>query len=64
MIGVAPVFLSFVLAVMVCECSTWAATGSVYRSRCTHVGVRPASDGLDGFAMTVQVTADLTGCAK
>ena len=52
--------LAATLAVMslVCECSHWAATGRVVDSRCVHVGVRPASDSLDDFAITVQVTTD------
>jgi hypothetical protein len=51
--------LAAALAIMslVCECR-WAATGRVVDSRCVHAGVRPASDSLDDFAVTVQVTTD------
>jgi hypothetical protein len=34
------------------------ATGSVVRSPCVHVGVRPAADMSQGAAVTVQVSAD------
>ncbi len=40
------------------SCSTWWTTGSLYRSKKVHVGVRPAAE-TDGVAITVQVTADV-----
>ena len=43
-------------------CSTWIATGSVYRGQCVHVGVRPASDGWGAYAATVQVSRDWGPC--
>jgi hypothetical protein len=49
-------------------CASTLATGSVYRSRCVHVGVRPASDAIGDYAVTVQVTTDTpplgAGCAR
>ena len=45
-------------------CTTWATTGSVYRSPCTHVGVRPASDGLGDYAATVQISSDAPVCRE
>lgn len=43
-------------------CATWATSGSLYRGRCTHVGVRPASDAIGDYAVTVQVTTDAPRC--
>ena len=45
-------------------CSTWLATGSLYRSPCVHVGARPASDGLGDGAVTVQVSTDWPACRQ
>ena len=47
----------------VAGCATVTQTGSVYRSQCWHVGVRPATD-LSGVAITVQATTDWTRCPK
>lgn len=43
--------------------NTWTQTGSVYRGRCTHVGIRPATTGTD-YAFTVQVSTDWPQCPK
>ena len=49
----------FAMVALTCGCcATWSATGSVVRSPCVHVGVRPAADTSQGAAITVQVTAD------
>jgi hypothetical protein len=47
-------------------CATLASTGSIYRGRDSrgcdvHVGVRPASDALNEWAVTVQVSRDWSG---
>jgi hypothetical protein len=55
--------LGLLLVALVSGCATWAQTGSVYRGPCTHFGARPALDGLDGAAFTVQVTTDWPRCA-
>jgi len=56
----------FLSAIMVAAsaCATWAATGSVYRDRCTHAGIRPASDARDDLAVTVQVSTDAPVCRQ
>lgn len=46
----------------VASCATWTGSGSVYRGRCTHVGVRPAYGGPDEYGATVQVTTDAPWC--
>lgn len=46
------------LALPLMCCATWTKTGRVVNDPCVHVGVRPASDGLGDFAVTVQVTTD------
>ena len=38
--------------------STWSTTGSLYRSKCTHAGARPASDAIGDWAVTVQISSD------
>jgi hypothetical protein len=45
-------------ALLLSSCATWASTGSVYREPCLHIGVRPASDAVGDYAVTVQVTTD------
>jgi hypothetical protein len=52
------------LALLLAACSTWAQTGRVVDGRCVHVGVRPASDGLGDYALTVQVTTDAPACDR
>jgi hypothetical protein len=56
-VGLLIVALSLVVA-----CATWSKTGSVYRSRCIHVGIRPASDGIGDYAMTLQVSTEWGPC--
>jgi hypothetical protein len=46
------------------SCSTWASSGSLYRGECTHVGVRPASDGPGDYALTLQISTDEPACAR
>lgn len=51
---------------MLSACSTWTtvtSTGSVYRGRCTHVGVRGAVAN-EGAAATLQVSTDWPGCSR
>lgn len=55
--------LLFVIA-SCASCAPLASTGSVYRGRCTHVGVRPASDGAGDYALTVRVTTDAPACPE
>ena len=51
------------LALAAVGCSTWLATGRVYRGRCTHVGVRPSTDDLaHDWAASVQVSTDAPWC--
>ena len=46
------------------SCGVWLATGSVYRSPCTHLGGRVHSDDLGrDYAVTVQVSTDWPACA-
>ena len=52
------------LTLLAASCATWASTGSVWRERCTHVGVRPASDGLGDYAVTLQVSTDAPVCRE
>lgn len=52
--------LAFLLTIA--ACSTWTSSGSVYRGRCVHVGVRPASDGLGDYAVTAQVSTEWAPC--
>lgn len=54
---------SAALVLLALSCATWAQTGSVYRDPCTHLGVRPASDGT-GAAVTFQVTTDWPQCPR
>ena len=54
--------LAALLCVALSACETWMRTGSLYRSQCLHVGVRPAAE-LDGAAVTVQVSTDIP-CRK
>jgi hypothetical protein len=46
------------------SCATWWQTGSVVRSQCLHIGVRPASDGWGAVAATVQVSTDAPVCRE
>jgi hypothetical protein len=62
MVGAPSVMLSFVMAIIVTNCAHWAATGRIVDTRCTHVGARPASDGRDDWAMTLQITTDYPEC--
>jgi hypothetical protein len=48
--------------ILLAGCATVVSSGSVYRGRCTHVGIRPAVEGTDGVAVTVQVTTDAPVC--
>lgn len=50
--------------VVLSACATWSSTGSVHRSPCTHVGVRPASDGLGDYAVTLQISTDAPLCPR
>jgi len=52
------VFATFVVGFIVTNCAHWAATGRVIDRPCVHAGIRPASDAIDEWAFTVQVTAD------
>lgn len=52
-----------VISLTLSACATWAASGSLYRDRCTHVGVRP-TDPSDSYALTVQVTTDWPICPR
>jgi hypothetical protein len=45
-------------------CATWWTTGSLARGRCTHVGVRPASDGWGDVAATLQLSSDVPVCRQ
>ena len=55
---------SIALAVLVCNCSHWAATGRVVDRPCVHVGVRPAADAADEWAFTIQVTHEWGPCER
>ena len=47
------------------SCGVWLATGSVYRSPCTHLGGRVHSDDLGrDYAVTVQVSTDWPFCPE
>lgn len=50
--------------VALAACSTWATTGSLYRGPCTHVGGRPASDGVGDYAVTAQISTDWAACPR
>ena len=53
------------LAICSASCAVWLATGSVYRSPCTHLGVRGHSDDLGhDYAVTVQVSTDWPFCPE
>jgi hypothetical protein len=55
----------FLPIVLWASCSTWTQwtqTGSLYRNPCTHVGIRPASDAIDEWAVTVQVSTEWGPC--
>jgi hypothetical protein len=52
------------LILLVAGCDAWARTGSVYRTPCTHLGVRPASDGPGDYAATVQLSTDAPICRQ
>ena len=59
------VALLVALAMSGCSVASTAwRTGSVYRSRCTHVGVRGHLEGADGALATVQVTTDAPSCPE
>jgi hypothetical protein len=59
------VAIAAMLAIAWCSsCALWASTGSVYRGQCTHVGLRPASDGIGDYAVTLQVSTDAPWCAS
>ncbi len=45
-------------------CSTWSSTGSLYRGPCSHLGARPASDGVEDWGVTVQVSTDWPACPR
>ena len=45
-------------------CATWATTGSVLRTPCTHVGARLHSDDPRDLATTVQVSTDFPYCRE
>jgi hypothetical protein len=47
-----------IAALLLSSCATWASTGRVVNDPCLHVGVRPASDAVGDYAVTVQVTTD------
>jgi len=49
---------------LVASCATWASTGSIDRSPCLHVGLRPASDDVGDWAVTVQVSTDAPVCRE
>lgn len=54
-----------VLALAHCAAwATWSSTGSLYRGPCTHVGLRPATDGIGDYAMTVQISTDGPQCGR
>ena len=56
--------LAILAALWAIGCSTWLATGSLYRGRCSHVGGRVHSDDLGrDYAVTVQVSTDWPACA-
>jgi hypothetical protein len=52
------------LAICSASCAVWLATGSVYRSPCTHLGVRGHSDDWRDYAVTVQVSTDWPFCPE
>ena len=57
--------LAILAALWAIGCSTWLATGSVYRDPCTHLGVRVHSDDLGrDYAVTVQVSTDWPSCPE
>ena len=51
----------WIVAAVASSCA-WASTGSVYRSPCVHVGVRPHSDDVGEWAVTVQVANEWGPC--
>lgn len=55
----------FVLAIgfFVIACAV-ASTGSLYRGRCTHVGLRPAASLGEGAGATVQISGDPFVCRE
>jgi hypothetical protein len=58
----------WVFIVVLSACSTWTQTGSVYRSECLHVGIRPADlsvdDEVDDWGITLQVTTEWGPCLR
>jgi hypothetical protein len=54
--------LAGLAAMVAASCATWAATGSLVRARCTHVGVRPDVEGVDGVAVEVRLSTDWPAC--
>ena len=52
--------VAFLVTGAAVACSSVASSGSVYRARCLHVGVRPAGGVADDLsaAVTVQVRSD------
>src|ERR1700722_2437838 len=46
------------------SCATWMDSGSIYRGPCTHLGLRPATDGPGDYAVTVQVSTDYPRCPR
>jgi hypothetical protein len=60
-LSVAPAVLALV---MLAHCSGWMRTGRLVDGRCIHVGLRPASDAIGEWAVTVQVAADWNPCPR
>ncbi len=57
--------LAILAALWAIGCSTWLATGSLYRGRCSHVGVRPSTDDLaHDWAVSAQVSTDWPACSR
>jgi hypothetical protein len=52
-----------------CSCATWTTTGSIYRSDCVHVGLRPVDltyvdDESDGYGLSFRVSTEWGPCFR
>jgi hypothetical protein len=57
------------VALLVGGCATLSTTGSLYRSRCVHVGIRPADmamvdDSTDAYGLSVRVSTEWGPCSE
>jgi len=50
--------LVIIMALLQMSCAVWLKTGSIYRTRHTHIGIRPAVDKNGDWAITLQITTD------